>query len=347
MNLRRMALLGISACILVSFVVVSAGCGRRTEPGASAPSLTRAHVSTTPSVTRVRLSTSKNAWCSLTLIADSKGYFREEGLNVELSYTDGGRYCLDALLSDSADLGNIVELNLAFLGFSGNKTVVVVANTVKSTAMGIVARKSSGIEKLSDLAGKRLAFTPATQGDLFVHRLFKKNNMDLATVQVQKLQPKAIAPALASGAIDAASTWEPFLYACMRTLGTNAIIFRDPNAHVGYMHLAGRTVWVKQNPDAVKAALRAFRKAELFASAHPEEAQVLVAKLINADVKEVKDTWQYHQLQLTLDAGELINAIKVCGEMIQSGDPEYASKTLPDYTAYVDATSFNAVDFSK
>ncbi|MEI6809508.1 MAG: NrtA/SsuA/CpmA family ABC transporter substrate-binding protein [bacterium] len=346
MSIRRMMRLGISACIVwaVSF---SVGCGQRTEPSAPTPVAKKEQAIPKQSATKVRLSTSKNAWCSLTLLADAKGYFQEEGVAVELSYTDGGRYCLDALLSSSADLGNIVELNLAFLGFSGNKTVVVVGNTVKSTAMGIVARKSSGITKLSDLAGKKVAFTPATQGDLFVRRLFKKNNMDLGAIDVQKLQPKAIAPALASGSIDAASTWEPFLYACIRTLGDNAIIFRDPDAHIGYMHLAGRIDWVKKNPDAVKAVLRAFRKAELFAAAQPEEAQSMVAKLINADVKEVTDTWQYHQLHLTCDAGELGNAIKVCGELIQAGDPEYASKPLPDYGVYVDSTLFDSANLSK
>ncbi len=289
----------------------------------------------------VRLTTSKNVWCSLSLLADAKGYYKDEGLDVDLSFTDGGRYCMDALLSNSADAGMIVETNVSYLGYQENKTIAVVANVVRSTSIAIVGRRSSGINEISDLVGKRLGLVPAMQGEIFAHRVLEKHNVAIDSVQIQKLQPKAITPALDKGAIDAASTWEPFVYACTRALGDDAVVFRDPEAHKGYMHLAVRRDWAKQNPEIVNALLRALRKADEFAATNPEEAQKILSPIMNVDLEIVRAIWPHFEIHLEFDPQEVLQAIVAEGEWVKTTQEDFKSKELPDYSGYIDSTYYN------
>lgn len=247
---------------------------------------------------------------------------------------DGGRYCMDALLSKSADLGNVVEINVAYLGFTGNQDAVVVANVVESTGMAIVARKSSGVRAPADLAGKRFGYTPGTQGDLFAHRFLEKHKIDTKSMEMQKLQPKAIAPAVGARGIDAASSWEPFVNGCLRAMGDDAVVFRDPDAHTGFMHLAARKERAAQNPDTVKRFLRALRKAQQFAADHPEEAQVILAKEMNLDLETTKTIWPYFRLELTMDKMALVGVTERVGNWIQRSQENYGDKPVPDYRVY-------------
>lgn len=284
---------------------------------------------------KVRLSTSKNVWCSLPLIAINRGFFELEGLDVEVAFTDGGRYCTDAIISNSADLGTIVETNVAYLGYTGNSDVLVIGNVVKSTGLAIVARKSSGISKIDDLKGKNLGFVPAMQGEIFAHRLLKKNGIGLDEINFRKMQPKAIASALGSGSIDAAATWEPFVYACKRALGDDAVAFEDPTVHTGYMHLAARADWAEENPEVVSSFLRALKRAEKFVAAKPQEAKLILAKEMNVDLEVVEGTWPSFEIALTFDAEEIAEAITDEGAWVAESQESYNGKEVPDYSGYV------------
>ena len=272
--------------------------------------------------TSLTLATSKNAWCALPIIAKNKGYFAEEGLDVAVQYLQGGRFCMDALISKSADIGTVVETNIAFTGLNGNEQAVVIGNVVKSKSMAIIARKSSGIAIPSDLNGKTITFTPGMTGHIFAHRLFEKYDIDLESVNVEYMLPNAIPPAIISGnpsdnakRIDAASTWEPFVSRIRDELGEDAIVFREPDIYTGYMHLAARKVWAEENPEAAKSVLKAIQKAEQFLKEHTEEAQLIISEEINVEPDLLKQMWPYFEFGLTMNIEELAKAAHEEGEM--------------------------------
>lgn len=322
------------AVFLVTLIL--AACREATTPQTTAPA------QPARSLQHVTLATSTNLWCSLPLIAKDRGYFQEEGLDVAINIQDGGRYCMDALLGGSADFANVVETNIAYLAFTQNKDVRVVANVVDSTSMAVVAWKTSGIQKPEDLAGKRLAFTPGTQGEIFAARLLKKHGVPLNMKEVRKLQPKAIPAAVGAHEVDAASTWEPFVNSALKAMGSDGIVFRDPDAHRGYMHVAVRDGWAQQNQQAVTAFIRALKKADAFTAAHPEEAKAILAKQTKLDPATISAIWGYYNIRLSFDRAGLVTATTAVGEWIKESQPDYAAKPLPDYSLYFDDRYFRA-----
>lgn len=285
---------------------------------------------------KLTLATSKNLWCSLALLAKTQGYFQEEGLNVDLNFQDAGRYCMDAVVSKSADLGTVVEVNVAYLGFTGTKNVSLVGTIVESVDSAIIARKSAGIETAQDLTGKKLALSPGTTSDLFAHRFLDSNRIKENAVEIRKLQPKAIQAAIVAGEVDAASTWEPFVHNCQREMGENAVVFKDAAAYTGFMNVAVRRDWAAQNPNTIRAVLRALKKADQFIHAKPTEAQEILAKEINLDLEIVRAIWPNYEFKVGLDRERLNSAIKAEGEWINKTQQGFTDKPVPDYAPYLD-----------
>ena len=300
-----------------------------------------------PVAVPVTLATSKNMWCTLPLIAKGKGFFADEGLDVSVTYLDAGRYCMDAVVSKSANFGTVVEVNVAYLAFTGNENVSIVGTVVESVGSAIVARKSAGVQKPEDLKNKKLALSPGTTSEMFAFRFMQKHGIDSASVDLRKVQPLAMQATMVERGADAASTWEPFVFNIRKGLGEDAIVFKDPEAYIGYENVAVSRDWAQSHPELVSAFLRALKKAEIYINEHTEEVQALIAKEINLDLETVKATWGDYKIRLTLDDKTLVDAISAEGEEIRRRQEGYGSKPLPDYKRYVDLTFFSTLSKSK
>lgn len=309
--------------LILGIVVIFLSCNNKTK-------------NSSEDLNKVTFATSKNMWCGLGLIANEKGFFKDEGLDVDIKFLDAGRYCLDALVSNSTDFATIVEVNTAYFGYTGNTSVINIASIVSSTSSGIIANKSAGIEKPEDLKGKKLALSPGTTSDIFANRFIEKYNISSDEVDIRKIQPLAMQGAMTTGGVDAASTWDPHIYNISKSLGENTIVFRDPEAYTGYMLVAVRKDWANENNETVISFIKALKKAEQFAKTNIGEAQQIVATAINLDIEIVKATWQDHNMILKLDKAELLNAISSEGMWFHENMDDYKDKTVPNYSIYID-----------
>lgn len=285
---------------------------------------------------KVTIAASKNPWTSLVLIADKKGFFAEEGLELSIAYQDGGRYCMDALVAKSAEFATIVEVNVSYLGFTGNKNVTVIGSIVESTSTGIIARRSSGIQNPEDLRGKTLAYSPGTGSELFAIRFLEKHGIQPDEVDMRKMQPKAIQGAMIANEVDAACIWDPFIENSRRALGQDAITFFDPDVHLGYMHVAVRRDWAAEHPEEVYAFIRAVKRAEEFVATNPAEAQTIVAERAAMNLELVKSIWPLFRFDLFMDPTNGAETAKSVAALIKKNNPDFSDKPMPDYSQYFD-----------
>lgn len=305
---------------VLALIVVGISCQRASSPTPRTP---------------VTLATSKNVWCTLALVALDRGFFADEGLDVDVKYLDAGRYCLDAVVSESADFGTIVEVNVAYHGFTTNENLAVVGTLAASTSSAIIARKSAGIQSPADLSGKTLALSPGTTSDIFAHRFLAANKLSAANVTLRKIQPTALQPAMISRDIDAASTWEPFVHNIKTALGDDAVVFTAPTIYTAYEMLAVRRDWAHSHTTQVDGFLKALKKAERFVLSNPSEAQAIVSRAINLDPSTVTAIWSLFDFNSTHNRATLLAAIRAEGEQIRANDESFTSKPLPNYEPYV------------
>lgn len=119
----------------------------------------------------------KGFWdSSFVEFAEMAGFFKQEGIEVEPFYTEGGAATLTAVLSGSTDIG----LSNGLLGVvgayvKGAPVRVISAQMTGASELYWYARAESGIRSLKDAAGKTVAFSsPGSSSNLIALALVKK-----------------------------------------------------------------------------------------------------------------------------------------------------------------------------
>ena len=101
---------------------------------------------------------------ALVLIADAKGYFADEGLDLALKFYDSGLLAVNDMLAGKLDLSTAAPLVVVNKNQDDNHpNLKIVAEVGKSEDIRIVGRKDHGLINPSDLAGKRVGVMSGTE----------------------------------------------------------------------------------------------------------------------------------------------------------------------------------------
>jgi len=279
----------------------------------------------------IRFAVARHDWAGLAMIAAEKGYFEEQGLNVEVIYLPTGVECLDALISNSVHIGTIASVNVANLGYSGNTNISVVASINTNSSTGIIARRSAGINTPEDLRGKRIAFSPGTTSEIFLARFLEMYNLT-GDVELVRMQINTISAAIIARSVDAICSLGPFLYNAEKALGDDAISFRENDYHD--MYIGVNTSFANENRDSVLRIIQALEEAAVFANDNVSEAHEIVARIVNLDLDVVMAIWEFHDFSVRLSSENLDRVIGI-GEYYRNEEVN-RNRTFPDYSVYFD-----------
>jgi NitT/TauT family transport system substrate-binding protein len=273
---------------------------------------------------------------TLVHIAVAKGYFAEEGLDVQPLMHTYGKAALQSVLEDKADFATVAETPVMFNVLKGEK-IFVIAN-IEASAMNnaIVARKDAGISATGDLKGKRIGFTPGTTSEFFLDSLLIANGLTRKEIQPVPLKPEEMQDAVITKKVDAVSTWNYPLTLINRQLGAGGTILYDREIYTETFNIAARQEFVQKNPETVKRFLRALIKAENFVAKNPDEAQTIMSVATKIDKSLIHDVWNAFNYHVVLDQTLLITL---------EDETRWAMKNkLTDQTVMPDYLSFIHLD---
>ena len=128
-----------------------------------------------------------------------------------------------------------------------------------------------------------------------------------AIMGILDVPPGRMAQQLASGTIDAISTWEPVRSDAHAALGDNARSFTGADAYAASQVVVGRNEFLKTRPGAIQRLMRALLKAEAFNRAAPQQAFALVADQLKLDTRTLAASgWKDFQLKVDLRQSQLV-----------------------------------------
>jgi aliphatic sulfonates family ABC transporter substrate-binding protein len=219
-------------------------------------------------------------------VAEAEGLFEKEGLDVNLLKFTAGPPFFAAFQSGSIDVG--------FLGFQPAVTGIAQGIPIKIFAVendaggaeGLVARKDSGIKKLSDLKGKKVATKRGSSGHTALLTGLKIAGLKESDIQLVDLDVTALVPAFSRGDIPAAWYWEPWMGLLKRQGGVVIATDRDINLPVGILW-AARTAWIKDNAEALNRLFRVLDVAAARIHEKPQEMSKLIAQRLGLSEEHV------------------------------------------------------------
>src|SRR5450432_3745292 len=293
-------------------------------------------------------------------IAERLNYFKEEGLDVEISDFDGGSKALQAVVGGSADVvsgawENTIDqqpkgLQLQGFALQGRYPMIVVA---------IAKAKAANYKSPKDLKGMKIGVSaPGSSTNRVVLHLLAKDGLKGEDVSIIGVGTSAgVIAAITGGQIDAVSNLDPAM-AMLENMGA-VVVIADTRTAKGTEAVFGSAdmpaaalyapiTFIQKNPNTVQALTNAMVRALLWLQkATPEQVLATVPPeyLLNnreaylASYNKVKDAFSPDGLfneagaQNTLKYLAAFNpAVKPAEiKLGQTFDNSYAQKALAKY----------------
>ena len=231
------------------------------------------------------------------VIADRKGFFKEEGVNVEIKQFGDGPILQQALASGDLDMAYIGTPPV-FQWYERGLNSRILAKVNYGQA-AVITQTNSSIHNIADLKGKKIAGVAKGSGmDVLLRGYVLKDVGKLEPdrdTTVVSMPAGNMPAALDRNLVDAAFTWEPFVSTALLR-GTSRLVLDINQAipqYPWYVVMAmPRTL--AQRPDDVVKVLRAHRRAIDFLNTHQEESNRIIADAFEipaiktADGREIK-----------------------------------------------------------
>lgn len=245
--------------------------------------------------TKVRVGYIRIVNCSAIFIAHDNGYFRQEGLEVELIPLIGGEKIMTALKEGELEIGFSNVASTIFGFDDGAKFVSIVGGAAQDATCpvhGIFVKADGAIQTVADLANTTIAVnTNRAIDQVMVPPLVVKYGADPSGIRFVPIAFPEMFAALKRGDVDAVVQIEPFV-----TIGNNDRDLRrisynyielQPITEISSM--VAMQPWIEQYPEAVRAFRQAIIKAAEFANTHPQETRSILGRYVSLE-QNILDT---------------------------------------------------------
>jgi NitT/TauT family transport system substrate-binding protein len=239
-------------------------------------------------------------------IAQEKGYFRAQHLDVQIQLGKATGENLKALASGQAQFAAL-DLTGAMIsadpakstGVPPNKDFRAILAIHQQTLVSVMALEGSGITTPKALTGKKIAAAANSVNQMLFPGYAKLAGINTAGISWVAVQPAQLGPTLASGKVDALSTFligRPTVEkATQQAKGRGVVVF-PYSQYLPDLYgnaVVTTTALTDGKPDLVRRFREAIRQALVYTIAHPDEAGALLhqkqpATLAAAATAEIK-----------------------------------------------------------
>ncbi|WIV44428.1 ABC transporter substrate-binding protein [Glutamicibacter sp. PAEs-4] len=227
-------------------------------------------------------------------LGEAKGFFAEEGLDLEIETATGGSAIVPGIQSGSYDFAfsNLISVMVAN---DKGLDMEFVANGISTTGDessdvgSVLVKGDSKISSPKDLAGKKVSVNNLSNiGDTTIKSIVEADGGDPESIEFVEVPFPDAPAALENGIVDAAWILEPFQSSAMdagaKMLSANFAEF-DPELDVaGYFTSAQ---YAQENPEVTLKFTTAMNKSLDYAQQHPDEVRDIVGTYtkISEDVR--------------------------------------------------------------
>lgn len=211
-------------------------------------------------------------------LADKKGFFKEEGVPVELvrfSALEDARRAYERGQVDGM-ASTLIELLQAHE--HGRQAKIILMTDFSNGSDVILARKD--ITDIAGLKGKKIGVEAESLSVFVIARALEQAGLSLDDVHMESMSQLNMPEALLAGEIDALHTYPPYSTELMKHSEKVSKIFDSTQIPGEIVDIVSVDPDIADHRiDDMRAIRRAWDKAVAFASAHPEEANKIMAEV--------------------------------------------------------------------
>ncbi len=210
-------------------------------------------------------------------IAKEKGFFTQQGVNVQTIYLDADEPQLANLVAGKYDgmtiaLGNVISVG------TDNVNLRIVLKIDQSAGADVIVAQPQ-IESVADLKGKTIGVDLGKFGELFVTKMLESNGLTTEQVTLSKANEEQVLTRLKSNAIQAGHTWEPFASQAVKS-GFRVIFTSKQTPGLIPDVIAFRDSVIKDRPGDIRAFIRAWFQAVDYWEINQQEGSAIIGNTL-------------------------------------------------------------------
>lgn len=359
---KSLKLFSLLFAVILGVSMVLAGCGSTPAGSSATPSATPsasagAPESSAPAAEAPKLETTDlTVWgvidpqiSAQLIIADKKGFFKQQGLNVTTKLVQSGTEIGPMIAGGSAPISfesNYTDISLASNNV-GVKILAPVANIAGTQC--VIGKKGLDLKSAKDLEGKKIGMASGSGVLIAIRKMCDELGVDISKITFVNLAPADQVAALEKGDIDAMACWEPWAGKAVELGGT--FLFSGSKANlpekqgdVNWMNfhttLQVTDDFLAKNPETLKAFLRALKDATEFVNNNRDEAADILSKELNIDKASLLDIMSKNVYSISADEN-IVNGTKELADFMYEMNN---ISTKPELKDFSDFSILKAVD---
>lgn len=266
------------------------------------------------------------------LILKNFGYaeeiFKEDGVKVEWTLSQGSNKALEFLTSNSIDFGSA----------AGAATLITKSKDVPIETVYILSQPEwtalttidPSIQKIEDLKGKKVAATYGTDPYIFLLRALDSVGLTEKDIEYINLQHQDGYQALVKGDVDAWAGLDPIMATAELESGAK-LFYRNTDFNT-YNFLNVRSEFAQNHPEAVEKVIAVYEQAREWIRANPEEAAEIIAKEAQIDLAVAKQQLERTGFEVPVPGDAQKEALQKAGELLQQAEIIPAGKDVTQLT---------------
>ena len=217
-------------------------------------------------------------------LAKQKGWFKEQGLDVEIQDGTGTINTLQLLAAGRVDVGQVSVGTMAVAKENG-LDLISIAGFARTGDLAVMLDEKLGIKSPQELKGKKIVCFTTSPWAPFIEPYLKANGLKKGEVEVVMVAPSAMVSTYASGNADGFMSQAPFGQPMVKkTRAASALLLADSGISFPSYGLVSTPAMLSSKRDAIKKLVQVQLRAwDYIYDGHIEEAvQAILAERPNA-----------------------------------------------------------------
>jgi NitT/TauT family transport system substrate-binding protein len=283
-------------------------------------------------------------------VADQMGYFKAEGIKINPRWYIAGTDLPSMWGAGNIHLGTATATMVVPIAASGGAIYNIAPQSdIAGTQQIVLGKKGQEIVRApKDFEKLKIGMPKGASVTMAIQSMARDTGVDFAKIQFVNLAPPDSVTALAKGDIDAMAGWAPWVFNAVKQAGGkvyftgNKSFIPGKEGQVDWIHVHAGVIasgkMVKENPNTLKAVLRALTKATTTVNTQREAVVKIVAREMKMDEALARDIMalNIYSMELTdkhvKGMGEFVDFLHSLDRIKQKFPPEnvFVTKLLEE-----------------
>ena len=269
-------------------------------------------------------------------LAQARGFFREEGLDVELIVMRGGTLGVQAAVGGNVDF--VMQFGSVFPAIWGGADLKILAQMTNALFFSLIVRPE--IQKIADLKGKKIGVTIGAATFAAVRELLKLNGIDpdKGVEYVNIPGSGAKVAALEKGLIAATLVAPPGELKSIQAGYRRLVFFGNVLPEMSFTGLVATNRYIRENPKTVERMIRAIVRGTYLARDDSVAAIGAMQSHMKMTPDEARET--YRLIQKSFNPNLTEAGVRTTAELVASS---LGAKPMVEPKDYMDLSFLKRV----